>query len=392
MKALFVHDHIFYKKENDFYSPGGLPKEAWKRYLDNVDELIVVSRGSIDNKKNGLVISSDKKIKFDLFFNVKGGLDYYKHKKEITKKLLYYIQDADFVIIRVPSTIGFFAYEICKKLNKPYVTEVVGCAWDSSWNYGSLPIKLQAPLGFIRMQKIVKNSFASTYVTKYFLQKRYPTKSEIVIHASNVQIPQFDNNILNLHLNLLDKVNENKVFNLGMIGNLSVKYKGFDIAIKALKLLKDKYPSIKFKLFFVGGGDQRYLKSLIQDNKLQDNCEIVGRLQAGNEIFKFLDNLDLYIHPSKQEGLPRSVIEAMSRACPVLASSVAGIPELIEEKYLHKPGDFNKLFKDLCSVINNKLELKNMSSTNFELSKEYTKDILEKRRTDFYKRIVDKIN
>src|SRR5690554_661716 len=221
MKALFVHDHIFYKKDEDYFSPGGLPKEAWSRYLNNVDELIVVSRGSKDESKNGLILSSRKKIQFDLFYQVKGGLDYYKFKKDIVLKLKKHIQEVDFVIIRVPSTIGFFAYEICKKLNKPFVTKVVGCAWDSSWNYGALPIKLQAPLGYIRMKKMVKNSFATTYVTKYFLQKRYPSSSNIVIHASNVQIPPTENSVLDKHLNLLNRENNNKIYNIGIIGNLS---------------------------------------------------------------------------------------------------------------------------------------------------------------------------
>lgn len=389
MKALFVHDHIFYKKEENYFSPGGLPKEAWSRYLDNVDELIVVSRGSNDENKSGLILSSREKIQFDLFYQVKGGLDYYKFKKDIVLKLKKYIQEVDFVIIRVPSTIGFFAYEICKKLNKPFVTEVVGCAWDSSWNYGSLPIKLQAPLGFMRMKKMVKNSFATTYVTKYFLQKRYPTNSNIVIHASNVQIPPTEDSLLERHLNLLNR-EDNKIYNIGIIGNLSVKYKGFDVALKALKLLKENYPNFKFHL--VGGGDQTYVKDLIKENQLEDNCIIVGRLQAGEDIFNFLDQLDLYIHPSKQEGLPRSVIEAMSRACPVLGSSVAGIPELIEAKYLHKPGDVNKLYQDLSNLFSNDSELIEMSKNNYIKSKEYTVDILERRRSEFYKNIVEKIS
>src|SRR5690606_7820263 len=172
MKALFVHDHIFYKKEDSYYSSGGLPKEAWDRYLENIDELIVVSSGSNDGNKNGITLSSRDNVRFDLFFQIKRSFDYYKFKKDILSKLTTYIKEVDFVIIRVPSTIGFFAYEICRKINKPFVSEIVGCAWDSSWNYGSLPVKLQAPIGFFRMKKIVKNSFASTYVTKYFLQKR----------------------------------------------------------------------------------------------------------------------------------------------------------------------------------------------------------------------------
>ncbi len=42
MKLLFVHDHKFYKENNDFYSSGGLPKNIWSRYLDFCSSIIVI--------------------------------------------------------------------------------------------------------------------------------------------------------------------------------------------------------------------------------------------------------------------------------------------------------------------------------------------------------------
>lgn len=391
MKALFVHDHIFYNKENEYYSPGGLPASAWSRYLDSFDSLYVVSRGVEGEIKGGLIQSSRERVFFDLFYEVRGGLDYYRFQKEIKKKLRNYIEKVDVVIIRVPSTIGYFAYQICKELGRPFVSEVVGCAWDSTWNYGSMLIKMQAPLRFFQMKSIVKNSFAVTYVTKFFLQKRYPTKSEITINASNVQLPKVTLDVKEKHIESLNRKMENFVLRLGIIGNLTVKYKGFDVAFKALQKLKEHMPELKFQFLLVGGGDQKYVKSLIEKFGLISECVIIGRLEAGNEVFQFLDSLDLYIHPSKQEGLPRSVIEAMSRATPVLASSVAGIPELIDGKFLHKPGDFNKLFNDLRDILSNSELRVFMASSNFEKSKDYVQDILESRRKEFFSKIVEVI-
>jgi len=387
MEALFVHDHVFYKQGEQYYSPGGLPSEAWNRYLKNVDKLYVVSRGSEDKEKSGLILSSSPRIEFDLLYQVKGGLDYYKYKKDITQKLEEYIRKVDLVVIRVPSTIGYFAFKICKRLNKPFVTEVVGCAWDSSWNYGSLAIKLQAPLGYFRMKSMVRESHASTYVTEYFLQKRYPTEAKITTFASNVQIPLTDEVVKENHLDYLQE-SEAKILRIGCIGNLNVKYKGFDVALEALKIFKKQNPDIRFQFLLVGGGNQDYVKKIIKKTQLEDDCIIVGRLQAGKEIFNFLDKLDLYIHPSKQEGLPRSVIEAMSRACPVLASNVAGIPELINASYLHDPGDVGKFSKDLQSVLTDSKRRMEMAQENFEKSKEYVLDVLEERRISFFNKVV----
>lgn len=392
MKALFVHDHIFYKKDNEFFSPGGLPAFAWNRYLKNVDQLTVVSRGSFDSQKSGLVLSSTQCVNFDLLYNVRGGLDYYKYRKSIEAKLREHIEKVDFVVIRVPSTIGYFAYKICKQMNVPFVSEVVGCAWDSTWNYGSFLIKMQAPIGFLQMKSIIKDSIAATYVTKFFLQKRYPTRAKIITYASNVQIPLVADEILDKRLSDLKKNESQHIFNIGIIGNLSVKYKGYDVALQSLSNLKRLYPQIKFVFHLVGGGDASYVNSLIKKFNMRDYCRIVGRLKAGKEVFEFLDSLDLYLHPSRQEGLPRAVIEAMSRGCPVLASSIAGIPELLAPEFLHKPGDSKKLSDDIIAVLSDVNLREKMAITNFKTAKEYNKEILEERREAFFNAVVSTLS
>ena len=48
-------------------------------------------------------------------------------------------------------------------------------------------------------------------------------------------------------------------------------------------------------------------------------------------MFEWLDDMDLYIQPSLQEGLPRAVVEAMSRGLPALGAHTGGIPELLGE-------------------------------------------------------------
>src|SRR5690606_13816892 len=96
--------------------------------------------------------------------------------------------------------------------------------------------------------------------------------------------------------------------NVGIIGNIAVRYKGYDVLLKAISNLPDNIKN-SVKIQFVGGGDPSYLKSLIERYQVTKHVTIRGKLKAGKEIFDFIDNLDIYIHPSKQEGLPRVVIE-----------------------------------------------------------------------------------
>ena len=384
MKLLFVHDHKFYKENNDFYSSGGLPKNIWSRYLDFFSSIIVIGR-KLDKKNPGLVQSNTEKVKFNLMEEYRNPLDEFLYSKKIDNNIIDSLKQVDAVLVRLPSILGFRTINICKKINKPYAVEVVGCVWDSYWNYGNISGKLLALYSYKRMRKIVKESEYAIYVTKYFLQKRYPANGYSE-YASNVEIDEFPTSVLDEHKNIV--MNNTKI-KFGMIGNLNVKYKGFDTAIKAFSIIKNKIEN--FELLLVGGGNSKSIQNLIEKYDLSDNVKILGLLKSGNEIYNFLDTLSVYLHPSKQEGLPRSLIEAMSRGCPALSSSVAGIPELLDEKYLHQPGDYKELSKQIESYSIDKEKLLLMANENFIKSKEYTNSKLNKRRSEFFKNFRDSI-
>ena len=56
-------------------------------------------------------------------------------------------------------------------------------------------------------------------------------------------------------------------------------------------------------------------------------------IKVGDEFGHTNDNIDVFIMPSLQEGLPRSMVEAMSRGCNVIGSRVGGIPELLDDNF-----------------------------------------------------------
>jgi len=382
MKILFIHDHIFTynTKDEKYYSSGGLINSNWNRYLQSFNEVTVVARGRKNSNTENLKLSSAPRVKFDLLFEISGGFNYYLYYRCIREKIITNINNTDLIVLRMPSNLGYFTAKILKKYNKPYVVEVVGCAWDSYYNYGSLYIKALAPFRFFRMKEIVKNSLGVTYVTKEFLQNRYPYYGKLRSFYSNVELKIPEKSILDHRLKKIKTNADKPIKKVGIIGNISVKYKGFDIALKALK--KINKPEII--LLIVGGGDKTWVSKLISKLGLENQVKLVGSIQGGEKIFEFIDDLDLLIHPSKQEGLPRVVIEALSRGCPVLASSVAGIPELIADDYLHKPGDYVSLSKQMNLVIQNDQILSKMAKDNFEKAKNYYPDVLEARRNKFF--------
>jgi glycosyltransferase involved in cell wall biosynthesis len=103
-----------------------------------------------------------------------------------------------------------------------------------------------------------------------------------------------------------------------------------------------------------------------------------------SDVRGILDRSDLFILPSRQEGLPRSVIEAMSRGLPVIATDIGGIPELLHRDALVRPDDPQALSDKIYEFITNTELLRRMSVANVIRARDYTHAALKPRRTKFY--------
>ena len=98
-----------------------------------------------------------------------------------------------------------------------------------------------------------------------------------------------------------------------------------------------------------------------------------------------LDACDIYIQPSKQEGMPRSVIEAMARGCLCIGTNVGGMPEIISEQYLcNKSNITNELVEKLKDITSN--EYKIQVKKSIECAKKFNSNYLDEKRMEFYKK------
>ena len=382
MKVCFITDHPFWEDNGIFYSGGGLPCSVWERYvLDDVD-LLVVGRNSL---KPNVTLSSAPRVSFRLSEIYRNPMDaifkFYPLKKEIQG----FIEGADRVIIRLPSWLGLIAQQICTEKKIPFATEVVADAYDSYHNYGNLKGLLFAPLYHRLNKHAISKSQYTLYVTQEYLQKRYPNNN-LTIGCTDSEIEAVDLEVLQRRLSKIDKQSSEII--CGQIGNISVKYKGYHIMIKAMSHLKKQGLNIRYHI--VGGGSPDYVLATAKKYGVEDQIRIVGKL-SHEDIADFIDSLDIYVHPSFQEGLPRVVVEAISRGCPCLTSNIAGTPELIESQYVHKTGDADKLSKDILLLANNPQIMKAIAERNFIHAKGYYSSILNSRRRDFFNKFYNQI-
>lgn len=391
-RALFIHDHYFkYDSENNYYSPGGLPSSAWERYLLGFENIIVIGRDAgilKDNDIGRYTLSSRSHVTFNLFPNL-STFNNIIITNVIKRRIQELVQNADGIIVRLPSRLGrLFANEALKQ-GKPYGVEVVGCAWDSLYHYGSLRAKAVAPISYVLTKRAVKDASYVLYVTKDFLQKRYPTRTINQTYCSNVQIPALDEMILEKRLKHLSITDKGRI-KLGLIGNYSANYKGIDLAIRALANLKSD--GVNCELQVVGGGDpDRYLQ-LAHDCQVSNRVNFVGRLSSGFEIFNWLDQIDIYLQPSRVEGLPRALIEAMSRGLPAVAARVGGIPELLPEEYLFTKNNWKQLSNKLGLLLQNENKMIAEAKRNFIMANQYTDQVLSDKRKQFWKEYAESLN
>ena len=389
MKLLFIQGGTRLKEdvEGNLYTDGNLNNKVWERYKGYCDKLIILlrteekkySKSEAMEKFNELYVDDRIQVRplVDLM-KPKGRFFSFKYRKIVKNEIERSIQECDKAIIR--SAHNFYtltAIKLCKKYNKPYLIEVAGYAFDGYWGHGDLYGKLVAFPYEMLAKKAMRDSKYCVYVTNYSLQKRYPCKGK-TLGCSDVELNKLENKDLQKKIEKIE--NKNK-FVLGTIGWVNLKLKGQHDVIKTINRLK-KQGIDKFEYELVGLGDHEYLDKLIEKYNLEEDVRILGS-KPHEEIFEWLENnVDIYIQPSYQEGLCRAVVEAMSKACPIIVSNAGGNPELANKRFVFKKGNKKQLKKILETLTNE--DLINESKRSFFEANKYKKSDLDKKRNEFY--------
>lgn len=295
------------------------------------------------------------------------------------------ISEVDLVIGYVPALNAEFAEILAHNAEKKYFALMVACPWDGLWNQ-DWKRKIAAPYRYLMNRYVLHNADYALYVTNEFLQKRYPTVGNS-IGISNVVLDENHVGVLESRLQHIDQSSD--PIKLATTAMLNVKYKGQRFVIRAIKKLKDLgYDNYHY--YLIGGGDDTNLRNLSHKLGIDDQIHFVGKV-THEEVFKLLDSIDIYIHPSLQEGLPRSVVEAMSRALPCIGANTAAIPELLDKQFVVKRKSVDDIVNCLLQM-KDKSILRQQAQRNFEEAKKYDCRILNARRNKFYESIRNDFN
>lgn len=122
--------------------------------------------------------------------------------------------------------------------------------------------------------------------------------------------------------------NQNTILCVGRIHPL----KNFEDVISALPTIKENIPKVELKI--IGLIDsQTYLdklRRLVEELKCEENVHFMGPIPH-DKIMSYYRQAGVFVIMGKNEGIPRSLLEAMSCGCPVVAAPNSGIPDVIRD-------------------------------------------------------------
>jgi glycosyltransferase involved in cell wall biosynthesis len=371
-----------FEERNGSYFTDKKNINAIMRYMKYFDEICVVARQTENTQSlypRQKVDCMEGKISFYLYKEIRRKHSVLAHILEFKKVIKQVIEKCDFVLSWAEPKTNTVV-KVAKKLSKPVVIYVGGCNRDSLLSKKSIFSKLVAWPIYISNRRAIRNADYVHYVTNDELQKRYPTNGKS-LSASYVNINLNDNNNdINFKTKKFSGVQE--TIKIGLIGYLN-QVKGIDTAIKALARLDDRYI-----LKILGGGNPKKYLTLVNKLNLKDRVFFEGTLEPGIPVLQWLDDIDLYIQPSRTEGLPRATIEAMSRGCPIITSNAMGLKELVNKKWSHKAEDWKKLsslIKEMSSSID---LLREESKRSFIESRKYNRSTLDNKIDVFFSLIL----
>lgn len=246
---------------------------------------------------------------------------------------------------KLPGTVGTVLLRRAKRLHRPFFANVVGDPHDvlQAGTAGRVGRHLAHAAGAL-LKHQMRQVDAGVYVSQSALQARYPVRRGVpTLARSNVELP--DSAFTRRQdLSLRSPVR------LIAIGSHEQRYKGHDLLIRAVHHLRRRgYPA---QLHLVGGGrHHQELQDLAAELLPADSVVFHGHLNDVGQVRRIIDSSDIYVHPSRTEGLPRALVEAMARSTPCIGSTAGAIPELLDSSVLFDVDDLPALVALLQSMV-----------------------------------------
>lgn len=202
-------------------------------------------------------------------------------------------------------------------------------------------------------------------------------KANVVVLPNYVELPE-----------PAEKPKNNTKINVLFLGLIGER-KGIYDLLPAFAAAVKNVPQLFLRIG--GNGEVEKVRALIHELGLEAHVEFLGWV-SGNAKNELLRDADIFVLPSYNEGLPVSILEAMSWGIPVITTTVGGIPELIEDHvngFLITPGDIPAL-QSLLEQLGSDSAIRHLSGLAGRVSirEQYSKDVILPKLTSVYEKYI----
>jgi glycosyltransferase involved in cell wall biosynthesis len=385
--TIALEHHFASTPDGQVWTETAFPYRFWKKYLGVFDSVTVLARVRETGKASGTWdLACGPGVTFRRVPDYTGPYQYLAKWLWIRPVIQDAAEGSQAVILRLGSTLGTALERQFRNAQRPFGVEVVGDPYDV-FQPGAVA-HLFRPL-FRKwftadLRRLCRKACAAAYVTRFALQQRYPCPA-FSTSFSDVEI--YPDGLVAAARPM--RPNNDQPFRLICVGTLAQMYKGIDVLVRAMAI--SVHEGWNLTLTIVGEGKHRAeLESLANLLGIGSRIRFAGQLPAGHAVRAELDLADLFVLPSRQEGLPRAMVEAMARALPCIGSHIGGIPELLPADCLVPVGDSSALASKLAKVLKDPARLGRMSAQNLARAKEFREELLSSRRVEFLQQVRDK--
>lgn len=274
-----------------------------------------------------------------------------------------HLEDSSIVIGRLVEPISTLMYFQSRRLRRRFVSFVV--IEPEEFLRSAVPGPLGRAIGRFAhhlTRHIVRHSCGVVYVSRQWLQERYPASINTpTLSRSNVMLSQdsFSGSARTLNIGPASPIN------LVSVGSLESTRKGFGFLLRVVAELVNN--GLNAKLLIVGSGSTLgQLSKMSERLGLANRVTFAGEVHEREQLTAILDAADIYVSGSKAEGLPRATIEAMARGLPVVSTRAGAVSELLPDSCLTEVGDVPSFVEIIQAIIHDPHSYSSQSEANIE--------------------------
>jgi glycosyltransferase involved in cell wall biosynthesis len=385
MRLSITSDYLFARTpDGKVWSDGPCHIAHWSRYLQSFASVNVIARvREIESPSDRMQRADGDRVSFTDLPAFSGIWNSLWQSSRIHRAMKAAIHPQDAVILHIPGRIAAYVATTLER-ERPYGVQVVGDPYDAL-----APGVVRHPLRPMlrwwctrQVKQLAASATAAIYVTERTLQQRYPSHGRM-FGVSDVDLTP------DAFREPTPASSRQSRRTIVSVGTMTQLYKGFDVLINAVALLAKS--EMVVQLVLVGDGRYRpLLEEQVRRLGLESQVAFRGQLPAGPRIRSELDAVDLFVLPSRTEGLSRALVEAMARSLPCIATRVGGTPELLSDSDLVPAGDVNQLANAIHRTLESPERMREMAARNFAKAREFHIERLDPLRQEYFEYLANR--